>query len=230
MKVAWLFFGLPRSPAFSAAHFSRLMGLYDSKVFAHFWTCNEKGKEIYVKRECEIKKGQPTVTNSTHSDAIEEFKRLYSPTKIFTEPCSEALLEHPEPSPNLYRPFFGQCSSKRVLSLIDPYAFDLIVKSRTDVVVHPKEIRELKILNSDALHVLGTFIDPNGRKYPRVNDTFMYGSPVVMSKVVSMVDEYWEQEEYCKSNIHFALAAHCERNSIPVVLVGGAASGRKIGK
>lgn len=223
MKVAWLFFGLPRSPGVTSENFLRLMKLYDSEVVAHFWTCDENGKEDYYKREWNLagRKPRPVVSLSTHLDAVAEFKQIYSPARLMVEPCIIAKLPV-----KTFRSYYGQQSAQRALNLIDPKQFDIIVRCRTDVVVHPKEVTKLPFDGSNKLYSLGAFFDPA----IRVNDTFMYGCPDVMAYLINAVDRYAELSEPEAIDVHTALARYCREQNYTVVTVGGPASGRKIGK
>lgn len=229
MKVAWLFSGLPRSPEYVSEEFLRLMGYYASTVVAHFWSCDEQGQIDCCKRvipTLDNAKRRSNLVPDTYPNAIEEFKRIYSPSNVFIEPCSVSIAVSPYDKKKYIRAYLGQTSAQRALSLINPAEFDIIVKCRTDVLIYRKEVPRLDVvpLERDKLYTVGNFLNT----YKYVNDTFLYGHPKVMVPIINSVDSFWQLEEAIARDVHKTLKYHSKRLGLSVVTVGGPRSGRKV--
>lgn len=227
LKVAWLFAGLPRSPEFGSSEFLRLMKCYNSTVVAHFWSCDESGRLESNKRSTVRRpngKLLPELLPDTYPDAIEDFKKIYSPSKIITEPCSVDIAVSPDERRKYVRAFFGQISAQRALSLVQPFEFDIIVRCRTDVLLYQKEVKRLDMPEGTALYTVGNFFNPS----LRVNDTFLYGKPKVMVPIINSVDLFWQLPDELARDVHETLAYHSKRLGISVFNVGGPKSGRKV--
>lgn len=182
MKIALLFSGQPRNiseKTFSSFE-TLLLSKYDVDVYAHFWHDLETGGmgESYA----------PWVSKhylKGDVSAPDRFKSLYNPKNVVLEPPLPFKPEYEKYSRvafknAAYNNFSLYTSLQRVYkSIPDPGAYDLLIRSRTDLVVDTLPLLET---------CLSTFQVKKVLSWGAIENNFWIAPPSLAEPVCNAVD------------------------------------------
>jgi len=198
MKIAVCFSGQPRFiPECATSILENFLTLYDVDIYAHFWWHETMyGKPFHHEYHDVVE----------NKDPIYDFYRIYQPKKlVFQEPMqidlSSFAIQSQEPDLshltqeeliNMFERYHYQWYSvKESYKLIEhPEDYDLIVRMRTDLVIH--QPLHLTNLHNNCVYIQNGYVAGRDRDF---GDWFAVGAPTVMKEFMHLYDSigtFWK--------------------------------------